>query len=266
MQHLTKQPDKEDYNLVLSIAKPAARPETDLKIFGAMDQFLRHHDKNPLHTVAETIFPFALYRRHGVKGVYTMYPEDVYPAIKKLPEVRWGTYAHRLVRWPMPDGRQFNQLERLVEKIKNATSKNKKPYTAAYELATDGPEFSYDPAKELEEEEEGLRLYDPKQDAGPYYGGQCLSHVSVKVKDGASIILTAIYRSHYYIEKALGNLVGLSHLQAFICNETGLEPGELGCVSTYALMDTGSSKSGKAWGATKAATLASDIQKKLEGK
>jgi len=51
-------------------------------------------------------------------------------------------------------------------------------------------------------------------------------------------MLTAMYRYHYYIEKALGNLLGLSQLLFFVAKETGLGVGPLVCLSTYAVLDT----------------------------
>jgi len=49
-----------------------------------------------------------------------------------------------------------------------------------------------------------------------------------------------MYRSHYYVAKTLGNLLGLAQLQAFVANETNLKVGPLICHSTHARVDTGS--------------------------
>ena len=51
-------------------------------------------------------------------------------------------------------------------------------------------------------------------------------------------MLTVLYRYHYYIEKALGNLLGLSQFLYFVAKETGLGVGPLVCHSTYAVLDT----------------------------
>ena len=50
-------------------------------------------------------------------------------------------------------------------------------------------------------------------------------------------MLTALYRNHYYIERALGNLIGLSQLLYFVARESGLEPRGLVCHSTLARLD-----------------------------
>jgi hypothetical protein len=46
------------------------------------------------------------------------------------------------------------------------------------------------------------------------------------------VMLTVLYRYHYYIEKALGNLLGLAQLLYFVAKETGLGVGPLLCHST----------------------------------
>ncbi len=48
-----------------------------------------------------------------------------------------------------------------------------------------------------------------------------------------------MYRNHFYIEKLLGNLVGLGRLMAFVAREGGgLDVGSLTVVSTHAEIDT----------------------------
>lgn len=259
-EHLAAAPSREAFNMVLEVKQPAVRPPSDRIIIKAVDELLRSHDRFPVNTVAETIFPFSAYRRHGADGVYTTYPDTIFPAIKRLKEVHWGTYAHRLVRWPTPTG-DVNQIEKVVRKIRGQQKKGAKPYTASYELAT-----STQSEEALDTEGNGLdlSLYDPNKDANQYYGGQCLSHISIKVRDGKEVLLTAMYRRHHYVEKALGNLLGLSHLQGFICNETGLGPGPLVCVSTYAVLDNGAGKTGSpSWGVAAMNMLLTSVRSKV---
>lgn len=74
---------------------------------------------------------------------------------------------------------------------------------------------------------------------GSPYGGQCLSFLSFKIQPGAArtLALTAMYRNHFYIEKLLGNLVGLGRLMSFVAREGGLGVGALTVVSTHAEID-----------------------------
>lgn len=55
----------------------------------------------------------------------------------------------------------------------------------------------------------------------------------------------ALYRSHWYVQRALGNLFGLAHLQHFVAQETGLELGPLVCISSVAQLEVQSGKWGK---------------------
>jgi hypothetical protein len=46
-----------------------------------------------------------------------------------------------------------------------------------------------------------------------------------------------MYRNHFYIEKLLGNLIGLGRLMAFVARESGLQVGALTVISTHAEID-----------------------------
>lgn len=88
-----------------------------------------------------------------------------------------------------------------------------------------------------------LTVYDPIRDAGPVMNRQCLSFLSFKLTDRVprKLLLTAVYRNHYYIERLLGNLVGLGWLMKFVADETGVTVGDLTIVSTHAEMDSAAS-------------------------
>jgi hypothetical protein len=68
----------------------------------------------------------------------------------------------------------------------------------------------------------------------------------VKLTADRRVMLTGFYRSHFYVQRALGNLLGLAHLQHFIAKETGLELGPLVCHSSMAQLELQSRKWGKA--------------------
>jgi hypothetical protein len=227
-QYLTTCDDFEDYNVVLEITNPMRRNSDDRRVEERVDAFLRAAGHYPLETVAETIFPAGEYRRHGPTGVYETYPKEIYPAIKSLPELRWGTYAHRLVRRRGAKG-EFNPLKFCIEKMQREFA-GRSTKTACYELS-------------LSDVNLDLPLYEPASDRKHLIGGPCLSHVSLKIMRNERIALTALYRSHYYVQKALGNLLGLARLQAFVCEQTKLPPGPLACVSTYATLE----RKSKSW-------------------
>ena len=54
--------------------------------------------------------------------------------------------------------------------------------------------------------------------------------------DGDTLSLAAVYRSHDYFHKALGNFVGLSRLLSYVCSKTGHAVGTLTCHSAYAFL------------------------------
>ena len=60
---------------------------------------------------------------------------------------------------------------------------------------------------------------------------------SAKCPKPKTLLLTAQYRNHYYIEKLLGNLIGLGRLMAYIAKETETQVGNLTVVSTHATID-----------------------------
>ena len=211
------------YNLVLGVHEPEKLSAEDYRAFEEADGFLRQFDRPPLTTVANTIFPAGFYLQNGAKGVFEDYPE-VYPQLK----TGWGTYAHRMLRKPLPskgDEQEYmHPLEVLVNKLKKQLTGGH--FKAIYELS-------------LVESEDFLELptYDAAADCNRTRMHPCLSHLSFKLIPGNSIMLTAIYRYHYYVEKALGNLFGLAQLLSFVAKEAGLQVGPLVCHSTYAVLD-----------------------------
>jgi hypothetical protein len=228
----------EQHNLIVEVAQPTQHSPQDRRIRGRIDDFLRNHDAQPLATVAETIFPAAEYRSGGSLGVYETYPNEIYPAIKQPNE--WGRYAHRLLRRSGPDGTEINPLKIVVEKLQSQLT-NGQRMRCCYELSVS--EGALD-----------LPLYDGTTDSRRVRGGPCLSHISLKIGRNNYLYLTALYRSHYYIERALGNLLGLAALQAFVCEQVGLVPGPLVCVSTFAQVDT------ERWNLSAVRQLISDLR------
>jgi len=62
-------------------------------------------------------------------------------------------------------------------------------------------------------------------------GSPCLQYVQFRVFDGNKIGITGLYRSHDYLSKALGNMVGLQRLARFVAQETGREFGRVTVIS-----------------------------------
>lgn len=236
VEHVARQPNVEDLDVFLHIAKPTELSVADAAVYKAVDGFLAGHGAFSIHTVAETIFPLDEYARNGAKGLFTNYPEKLRSIQRGRRDGNWGSYSHRILRQKDFEGKIFNPLEDMVGKI----IKHGK-YRASFELGAGRP---------FEDE---IPIYDAATDRKRLYGGPCLSHLSIKVHDG-QIRFNATYRSHYYVRRLLGNLVGLGRLQYFLARETSLAVGGLTINSTFARLDSGSGEgSGGHW--TKAEAL-----------
>lgn len=210
------------YNLIVEIEKPDLATQQSRAIEAHVDAFLRKHDCQPIHTVAETIFPAFEYRSGGLKKVFE-YPTTIFPEIKSAGGNSKGTYAKRLVHRLMSDGKVFNPLEFAIEKLRKQLTLDG-PKRAVYEL-------------DLNEEALELKFYDAETDHTNAVGGQCLSHVSLKLGPKRELYLTALYRYQFFVQKALGNFKGLARLQACIARELGIPIGPLVCHATLAILD-----------------------------
>lgn len=211
------------HGLIIEVSQPAKETASSAAIERRVDLFLRDHDCHPLNTVAETIFPATEYKLNGLEGVYA-YPDSIFPLIKS--ESQWGTYALRLTRRSSSTGEgSINPLKLLIEKAKR-------------QLETVAPKYAvYEADLGLETSE--LAFYEPERDHKRVIGGQCLSHISVKLgpRPDYAIYLTALYRYQYYTQKALGNLLGLARLQACIARELGRPIGPLVCHATLGVLE-----------------------------
>jgi hypothetical protein len=182
-----------------------------------------------IETVAGTIFPQGLFSRRGRPAFYDEYQRLMVRAKKPG---SWGLYFDRMTRRVAPDGAVINPLEEVIKKLQAAVERDA-IYQSTYELSPS------DPAQDIiADAEDGAELatYDPI-DRKMLYGGPCLSHLSFKITDRHVLDLTAIYRSHHYCERALGNLLGLGRLQKFVAQQSGLDLGTLTCISTHAELD-----------------------------
>jgi hypothetical protein len=225
---------REGRNLVLEIPSPKVLTAEDRGVIAQVDSAIRSSSDLSVKTVAATIFPQSIYLRHGRPDFY-----DAYMAIMERAKKRgtWGTYALRMMRRQSPKtGEYIYPLEQIIKKLTRATTVGN-PYQSNYELGV-APQ-----AEEAEPEiVDGceLPLFNAERDGNCVANIPCLSHLSFKITAGNVLDLTAIYRSHYYCQRALGNLIGLSQLHNFVATESGMRVGMLTCVSTHAVLDLSS--------------------------
>lgn len=230
-RHLEARPGQIDRNLILEIKKPGSLTAQDREVIKVVDAALRKSTPGlSVDTVAGTIFPSGLYKRDGRPEFYQKYLDVMKRAQKPH---TWGTYALRMMRRVARDGAStFNPLETIVRKLE--ASKQGRSYQAAYELGV--IDAQYDIADNTNEFGCELPLYEPGSDRNKALNMPCLSHLSFKITDD-KVDLTAIYRSQWYGQRALGNLIGLSNLHKFVAVESGFDLGVLTCVATHAYLD-----------------------------
>ena len=207
-------------NLSLEVTSPDRRGGDGI-VATRIDRFLKEAGQMPVHTVAETIFPATEYRRHGIRGVLDVYPNQIYPKIKPHPQVQWGTYAHRLVRRQTSTGIEINPLERLIDALKQELS-SRTTMRSRYELGL--VDLNLD-----------IPIHNQSTDSKRRMGAPCLSHLSFKLFENA-VHLTAFYRSHDYSFKVFGNLLGLARLLACVASEIDQQVGTLVVHSSYAMI------------------------------
>lgn len=216
-------PGRETHNAIIDVAEPFIHTAVDDRIMDLVEGFLRAQDALPLQSVANTIFPERLYRRHGAPEIYDVY-EQVYERIKKK-QGDWGRYFERMIRRPTSSGGTINPLADLVAKMRRHVHEEGRTFRNIYELAVVDPVLD-------------VGIYDPERDAAQVMNRQCLSFLSFKLDRNNRLMLTAMYRNHYYIQKLFGNLIGLARLMTFIGEQAEVAVGSLTVVSTHALIDT----------------------------
>lgn len=202
----------EAYNVLIDVANPILDTIENDPIVSSVEEFLNTFDRS-LFTIANTIFPRGLYHRFGFPYFIDEFHGKILPKVRRTD--RWsGYYFERMTAFPASGDRTIDQISNIIGRIRNPenTSLNK------FEVS----------------------LFDPDRDIdNSPYGGQCLSFLSFKLKPGPKkeLALTALYRNHYYIEKLLGNLIGLGWLMAFVAKESNIKIGPLTILSTHAKID-----------------------------
>ena len=198
--------------VVIDVADPLAGSSLAHPVVRLVNDFLVAREKS-VETIANTIFPLGLYQLYGSGKFIEVFHKRVLPKVGR--SGRWsGYYFERMTNMPEVGGGSLDQLTRMVARINDKGNKS------------------------LHKHE--ISLFDPERDVtGSVYGGQCLSYLSFHLVPGTprTLVLTAQYRNHYYVEKLLGNLIGLGRLMNYVASETGIKVGSLTVLSTHAEID-----------------------------
>lgn len=199
-------------------------------------------------TVASTVFPRALYHSpgfpwepglageqatahdHAATALFDAY-DLMLPMLRTAHGNHNGTYFGRMTDWPNhKKGVRTNQLADQIKVLRTARRhRRSRSNVADIAIAIDAEAT---PAPTSEEEHQGGVQVFAAADRRPY-GFPCLVHVDLSVH-GGKLNLLGVYRHWYVITKGYGNLLGLSDLQAFLCDQTGYPLGELVVVAGMA--------------------------------
>lgn len=182
-------------------------------------------------TVANTIFPDALYHPH-LAGTAAARLYENYALSMRMHRRRKRdkeTYFNRLVAYPFApatdedldqrlnaDG-TWNQLDFYVRRLRK--QRETLHLSSSYELGVSHPIDA------------DLRIQAPFKDKR-MTSFPCLSHISLTLVDD-HVHMNATYRNQTFVTRAFGNYVGLARLLRFIAIETGAQPGEVQVVATH---------------------------------
>jgi thymidylate synthase len=185
------------FNLLVEIQNPLAYTQAQL------DEITNSGviDKTEVSDVVNTIFPVKLHARNAALTNTQFYDrhEQIYLRGKRMHRKnrsRWGNYFLRFTKF---GSNRKNQLQPIIDGINNRTNDQK----ACYIMHVSSIDM-----------DNNTRVI----------GNPCLQYVQFGVYNNA-LHLSAVYRNHDFLTKALGNYIGLSKLLEFVCNETNSTMG-----------------------------------------
>lgn len=196
------------FNLLVEINSPLAFTQSQLnEIFNT-----GIISKNAVDDVINTIFPIKLHARSVTLTNSQFYDlhERIYlrgKTMHRRNRSKWGNYFLRFTKFGIYSK---NQLQPIIDGINNRVNN----HAACYIMHVSS--IDYDNNTKV-------------------MGNPCLQYVQFGFHKN-SLYLTAVYRNHDFLTKALGNYLGLSQLLKFVCDETGSTMGGISCHSVHFYM------------------------------
>lgn len=203
--------DGDRFNLTIHIIDPASSDEAEAAQFC-------HKRVSPgitksVYDVANTIFPADSPLHSGDLNQFFSHYQKVYERGQRRYPKAWGAYFLRLVAF---GARKENQLRKIIDGLTTWKSRPRAAFV--------------------------VHLSSAELDNPRHMGAPCWQYAQF-IRNGDDVLsLSAVYRSHDYFQKALGNFLGLTRLLRFICEHSGMRPGTLTCLSTYASLQSQKAK------------------------
>jgi len=159
--------------------------------------------------VINTIFPVKLHARSTGLTNNQFYDkhENLYirgRTLHRRNRSLWGNYFLRFTRF---GSKRLNQLQAIIDAINNRANSQ----AASYIMHVSSIDY-----------DNNTRVI----------GNPCLQYVQFAEHNGG-INMTAVYRNHDFLTKALGNYIGLSNLLRYVSIQTGSGIGTLTCQSIH---------------------------------
>lgn len=232
---------------LVSISEPQAGAWDE--VTGVVDGALAARSKHAVATVANTVFPAAVYNDPGFEWsedlpeervaqldeaadeLYETYLE-LLPTLQQVYANQGGTYFSRMISWPGKTSTGVNQLATRIEALRKENLRRRRASNFS-DISVAG-----------EADDAGGALEEFAVSDNRTRGFPCLVHIDISVRGGALSIL-GVYRHWHLITRGYGNLIGLARLQSFLCQQSGYRPGELAVIAGHANAERGD-YSGKA--------------------
>lgn len=198
-----------EFHLITTIKNPSIFDKTWLSGYNprSLDS-----SQASLSDVINTIFPYKLDRFNDREKMYSKYKEihEKKYRLAGKKKKRWGTYFARMIDFGPT---HINQIEEIITVLQQDNR----------HLRT------LNPIHISSASEDSLRKR---------LGNPCLQLVEFLQPEAGTIDLLAVYRNHDFLNKALGNFIGLGKLLDFVATHSGRNAGRLICHSAQAYTDS----------------------------
>jgi hypothetical protein len=238
LEHTAEAADGRAVHVVSTVTEPGAEIVSVRRV---LDDTLTASGSQSVETVGETIFPASLYSDPGLvwspgspgadeekldRAAHFLYDaySEMLPLLLTAHGNRNGTYFARMITWPGKEAGGVNQLAARITRLRAEHAAGRATYNALdMDTAAD--------ANTDQDELRGIQVYAPTDRR--IRGFPCLTHVDLTLHRGR-LHAMAVYRHQYLVDKAYGNLLGLSWLMRFLCQQSGFSLGELVVHATLA--------------------------------